>query len=129
MSTSGHMAVYMDRSVTQKILYEPQASEVHIIFFGWRTGPYTAIWPFWGPYNIFLVTDRSIYCHMTFSAMNYLLYISVWIFIIIAVIMTFSYALVGNMSKRPHYQNAPTFYQNAPTLYQNAPLFSQNKSL
>jgi hypothetical protein len=27
-----------------------------------------------GPYNIFLVTDRSIYCHMTFSAMNYLLY-------------------------------------------------------
>jgi hypothetical protein len=28
------------------------------------------------PYNIFLVTDRSIYCHMTLSAMNYLLYIS-----------------------------------------------------
>ena len=28
-----------------------------------------------GPYNIFLVSDRSIYCHMTFSAMNYLLYI------------------------------------------------------
>ena len=28
-----------------------------------------------GPYNIFLVTDRSIYCHMTLSAMNYLLYI------------------------------------------------------
>jgi hypothetical protein len=27
-----------------------------------------------GPYNIFLVTDRSIYCHMTLSAMNYLLY-------------------------------------------------------
>jgi hypothetical protein len=25
------------------------------------------------PYNIFLVTDRSIYCHMTLSAMNYLL--------------------------------------------------------
>jgi hypothetical protein len=24
-----------------------------------------------GPYNIFLVTDRSIYCHMTLSAMNY----------------------------------------------------------
>jgi hypothetical protein len=32
------------------------------------------IWS-WGPYNIFLVTDRSIYCHMTLSAMNYLLYI------------------------------------------------------
>jgi hypothetical protein len=29
-----------------------------------------------GPYNICLVTDRSIYCHMTLSAMNYLLYIS-----------------------------------------------------
>jgi hypothetical protein len=28
-----------------------------------------------GPYNIVLVTDRSIYCHMTLSAMNYLLYI------------------------------------------------------
>ena len=27
-----------------------------------------------GPYNIFLVTDRSIYCHMTLSAMDYLLY-------------------------------------------------------
>jgi hypothetical protein len=26
-----------------------------------------------GPYNIILVTDRSIYCHMTLSAMNYLL--------------------------------------------------------
>jgi hypothetical protein len=26
-----------------------------------------------GPYNIFLVTDQSIYCHMTLSAMNYLL--------------------------------------------------------
>jgi hypothetical protein len=28
-----------------------------------------------GPYNMFLVTDRSVYCHMTLSAMNYLLYI------------------------------------------------------
>jgi hypothetical protein len=28
-----------------------------------------------GPYTIFFVTDRSIYCHMTLSAMNYLLYI------------------------------------------------------
>jgi hypothetical protein len=27
-----------------------------------------------GSYNIFLVTDRSIYCHMTRSDMNYLLY-------------------------------------------------------
>jgi hypothetical protein len=28
-----------------------------------------------GPYHFFLVTDRSIYCHMTLSAMNYLLYV------------------------------------------------------
>ena len=28
-----------------------------------------------GPYNIVLVTDRSIHCHMTLSAMNYLLFI------------------------------------------------------
>ena len=42
---------YMDRSVTKKILY----------------GSFS-------PYNIFWVTDRSIYCHMTLSAMNYLLY-------------------------------------------------------
>jgi hypothetical protein len=33
-----------------------------------------------GPYNIFLVTDRSIYCHMTLSAMNYLLYTNVDLF-------------------------------------------------
>jgi hypothetical protein len=33
--------------------------------------------------------------------------------------------LFGNRSKRPHYQNAPTFYQNALTFYQNAPLFSK----
>ena len=33
------------------------------------------------------------------------------------------------MSKRPHYQNAPTFYQNAPVFfYQNAPtIFSEYK--
>ena len=42
---------YMDRSVTKQILYGN-----------------------FGPYNIFLVTERSIYCHMTLSAMNYLLY-------------------------------------------------------
>ena len=31
-----------------------------------------------GQYNIVLVTDRSIYCHMTLSAMNYLLYITMY---------------------------------------------------
>ena len=34
-----------------------------------------------GPYDIFLVTDRSIYCHMNLSAMNYLLYITFYVFI------------------------------------------------
>ena len=43
---------YMDRSVTKKILYGPKR----------------------GPYKMFLVTDRSIYCHITRSDMNYLLY-------------------------------------------------------
>jgi hypothetical protein len=46
------------------------------------TGPspkisYGSIWTGPSPkisYNIFLVTDRSIYCHMTLSAMNYLLF-------------------------------------------------------
>ena len=37
-----------------------------------------------GPYNIFLVTDRSIYCHMTLNVVNYLLYIyrenTIWLF-------------------------------------------------
>ena len=35
-----------------------------------------------GPYNIFLVTDRSIYCHMTLSAMNYLLCREIFIYIL-----------------------------------------------
>ena len=51
---------YMDRSVTKKILYDLRS---------------------FSPYNIFLVTDRSIYCHMTLSAMNYLLYITLYVFI------------------------------------------------
>jgi hypothetical protein len=58
---------YMDRSVTNKILYELQnlwqymdrSIYCHMSF---------------GSYNVFLVTDRSIYCHMTLSAMIYLLY-------------------------------------------------------
>jgi hypothetical protein len=47
---------YMDRSVTKKYYMDLRS---------------------FGPYNIFLVTDRSIYCHMTLSAMNYLLYNSI----------------------------------------------------
>jgi hypothetical protein len=45
---------FMDRSVTHKIVYEPQ----------FRFGPYTILW----------VTSRSINCHMALlSAMNYLI--------------------------------------------------------
>ena len=41
----------------------------------WHWGSYGSIWTgSFCPYNIFWVTDRSIYCHMTLSAMNYLLY-------------------------------------------------------
>jgi hypothetical protein len=54
---------YIDRSVTKKNIIWTEASEVHIICFWWRD-----------PYNMFLVSDRSIYCHMTRSDMNYLLY-------------------------------------------------------
>jgi hypothetical protein len=49
---------YMDRSVNKTILYGPQNLRS-------------------GPYNICLVTDRSIYCHMNLSAMNYLLFINI----------------------------------------------------
>jgi len=44
---------FMGRYVAHKILYGPQLR--------------------FGPYNILLVTSRSINCHMAFSAMNYLL--------------------------------------------------------
>ena len=44
---------FMDRSVTHKIVYEPQLR--------------------FGPYNILWVTSRSINCHMALIAMNYLI--------------------------------------------------------
>ena len=44
----------MDRDETHKILYGPKRS--------------------WGSYAILWVTDRYINCHLTWSAMNYLLY-------------------------------------------------------
>jgi hypothetical protein len=50
----GHMAVYGPVRHQKNIIWTSEAS-VH-------------------PYNIFLVMDRSIYCHMTLSAMNYLLF-------------------------------------------------------
>jgi hypothetical protein len=48
------MAVYGPVRHQKNIIWTSEAS-VHIIFFWW-------------------VTDRSIYCHMTLSAINYLLY-------------------------------------------------------
>ena len=38
------MAVYKPVRHPKNIICTSEAS-VHIIFFGWRTGPYTAIWP------------------------------------------------------------------------------------
>jgi hypothetical protein len=71
----------MDRPGTCLILdkkYNIANSSCHFGSYGsiW-TGPtpkkyYMDLRSF-GPYNIFLVTDRSIYFHMTLSAMNYLL--------------------------------------------------------
>ena len=43
-----------------------------------------------GPYNIFWVTDQSIYCHMTLSAMNYLLFIQSLCIVIFYAIGLFS---------------------------------------
>ena len=60
--------------------------DIYIANSSWNWGSYGSIWigpspkkyymdrSFWGPYNLFLVTDRSIYCHMTRSDMNYLPY-------------------------------------------------------
>ena len=73
---------YMDRPGACIILdkkYNIANSSCHFGSYGsiW-TGPspkkyYMDLRSF-GPYDIFLVTDRSIYCHITLSAMNYLLY-------------------------------------------------------
>ena len=51
--TSGHMAVYGPVCHQNKYYIDLRS---------------------FGPYNIFWVTDRSIYCHMTLSAMSYLLF-------------------------------------------------------
>jgi hypothetical protein len=70
---------------------------------------------FWGPYNIFLVMDRSIYCHMTLSAMNYLLYIyifesekmSLWNVLPLIYIVCI---LICNSEKRPANKKKIIFY-------------------
>jgi hypothetical protein len=77
----------MDRPGTCIILdkkYNIANSSCHFGSYGsiW-TGPspkiYYVDFRSFGPY-MFLVTDRSIYCHMTLSAMNYLLYRCPWSF-------------------------------------------------
>jgi hypothetical protein len=80
---SRSLFLYMDRPGTCIVLdkkYNIANTSCHFGSYGsiW-TGPspkkyYMDLRSF-GPYNIFLVMDRSIYCHMTLSAMNYLLYI------------------------------------------------------
>jgi hypothetical protein len=60
---------YMDRSDTKNILYGSR-HQMHMI---WTSEASVQI-------IFFLVTDRSIYCHMTLSAMNYLLYIHIVIY-------------------------------------------------
>ena len=74
---------YMDQPGTWIILdkkYNIANSSYHFGSYGsiW-TGPspkqyYMDLRSFC-PYNIFLVTDWCIYCHMTLSAINYLLYV------------------------------------------------------
>jgi hypothetical protein len=71
----------MDRPGTCIILDK----KYNITNFSCHFGSYGSIWTgpspkqyymdlrSFGLYNMFLVTDRSIYCHMTPSAMNYLL--------------------------------------------------------
>ena len=72
----------MDRSVTREIVYGPQLR--------------------FGPYNILWVTSRSINCHITLSAMNYLLNISkafdkVWHRHLLKKIK--AYIIYGNLSR------------------------------
>ena len=75
------MAVYGPVRHQKNIIWT-EASEVHIIFLWGHMavyGPVRHKKKYYmdrslGPYNISLVTDRSIYCHMTRSDMNYLLY-------------------------------------------------------
>ena len=70
----------MDRPGTCIILdkkYNIANSSCHFGSYGSiLTGPSQkkCIWTLEASYNIFLVTDRSIYCHMILSVMNYLLY-------------------------------------------------------
>ena len=89
-----HLSLYFDSKVyifettalIPEVEYETKIlTGQYIANSSWHWGSYGSIWTgpspqkymdrsFWGPYNIFLVTDRSIYCHMTRSDMNYLLY-------------------------------------------------------
>ena len=63
--TEGHMAVYGPVRHQKNIIWIEACPS---------SKKYYMDRSFWGPYNIFLVTDQSIYCHMTRSDMNYLLY-------------------------------------------------------
>ena len=63
--------VFHDNRYIQQIVH---GTEGHMAVYGPVRHQKNSIWTEACPYNIFLVTDRSIYCHMTRSDMNYLLY-------------------------------------------------------
>ena len=79
---------YMNRPGTCIILdkkYNIANSSCHFgsygsIWTGRSPKKYYMVLRSFGPYNMFLITDRSIYCHMTPSAMNYLLYMQILYF-------------------------------------------------
>jgi hypothetical protein len=76
------------RSVTKKILYGPkllygpgrhqkniiwtEASEVHILFFWWRTGAYTAIWPEVTWTICYIITPENTYSEQVRIANAYI---------------------------------------------------------
>jgi hypothetical protein len=73
-------------SVPERYLYYYFDKKYNIANSSCHFGSYGSIWTgpspkkyymdlrSFGPYNIFMVRVRSIYCHITLSAMNYLLY-------------------------------------------------------
>jgi hypothetical protein len=60
-------------------VYGPVRHQKNIIWTSEVTKKYYMDLRSFGTYNIFLVTDWSIYCHMTLSAMNYLLFSNGWL--------------------------------------------------
>ena len=75
--TSGHMAVYGPVRHPKNIIWTSSPKKYYMDLV---TKKYYMDLRNFGPNNILLVTYRSIYYHMTLSAMNYMLYIYVGIY-------------------------------------------------